>query len=386
MIKKPMILRKQELSVENNETFFLWGPRQTGKSTLLREIFPDAMWIDLLKSEEYRKFIQNPELLRELVAEAKSDQRVIIDEIQKVPTLLNEVHWLIENKGIAFGLCGSSARKVKRGHANLLGGRAIRFELFGFTSSELGAEFKLNQALNHGYIPKHYLSKSPKRLISSYLSDYLKEEIAAEGLVRNLPSFSEFLNISAFSDGEIVNYSTIARDCAVSSKTVKSYFEILEETLIASFLPAYKKRLKRRTIQSPKFYMFDVGLVNFLSKRGILEPGSEAFGKAFENWVYHELRSYVKYREIYEELSYWRLASGIEVDFIIGDFLCAIEAKSSQKIKSDHLKGLRSLDEEVRCKEKIVVCLEAQARRTDDGIRILPYHQFSQLLWSNQLF
>jgi len=381
-----MYARSLVLPEKPQESFFLWGPRQTGKSTLLREYYPDATWIDLLKADEYRRYIQHPEWLRQELLAEQSNGLVVIDEIQKVPMLLDEVHWLIENQRFHFALCGSSARKLKRGHANLLGGRAIRYELYGFVSDELGKDFNLDRILNHGYLPRHYLSSQPKRLIGSYVSDYLKEEIAAEGLVRNLPAFSSFLDNVALTDGELVNFSNIAMECGVASNTVKQYFEILEDTLLASWLPAYRKRPKRRITQSAKFYFNDVGVVNFLAKRGRLEAGSELYGKAFENWIFHELQSHSQYAELFYELSHWRLTTGQEVDFIVDDMQIAIEAKASKTINNRHLKGLRELAKDYpRIKQRIIVCLENKERITDDGIRILPAKQFCEFLWSGKI-
>ena len=283
-----MFKRALRLPAAGSETFFLWGPRQTGKTTLLRETYPQAFWIDLLKSEEYRRYLQNPERIREELSAANSARQVVIDEIQKVPRPLDEVHWLLENRGVQFALSGSSARKVKRGAANLLGGRAARYELHGLTAAEIGDDFDLDRAVNHGCLPRIYLSERPQRLLEAYVADYLKEEVAAEALVRNLPVFSEFLNIAALSDTELVNFSTIARDCGVSSHTIKGYFGILEDTLLGRWLSAYRKRPKRRVIAAPKFYFADVGVVNHLARRGTaLARGSELYGKAFENWVFH---------------------------------------------------------------------------------------------------
>ena len=369
------------------KSFFLLGPRGTGKSTWTRSVFPEALWIDLLAPELFRLYSARPEHLRELIDGHPEKRVAVIDEIQKVPTLLNEVHDLIETEKIHFALCGSSARKVKRGHANLLGGRAMRYELFGLIARELGAEFDLNRLLNHGYIPSHYLSHQPERLLRSYVSDYLREEIAAEGLVRNLPGFSNFLDIASLSDAELVNFSTIARDCGVSSHTIKSYFEILEDTLMGRWLPAYRKRPKRRVIGAPKFYFSDVGVVNALSKRHSLERGSELFGKAFENWVFHELSAYNAYKEKFADLSYWRLASGIEVDFIVNDMRVALEAKATARITIDHLKGLRHLQQDhPKLSKSIVVCLEKKSFKTNDGIWVLPAHEFVNQLWSGEIF
>lgn len=371
------------------ESFFLWGPRQSGKSMLLKTLYPDAIWYDLLKTDLYMRLLEKPSILREELLYAKAEKKanfVVIDEIQKIPPLLDEVHWLIENTGFVFGLCGSSARKVRKGHANLLGGRAIRYELFGFVSQEIESGFDLVQMINQGYLPRHYLSPSYGRRIRSYINDYLKEEIAAEALVRNLPAFSNFLASAALSDTELINYATIARDCAVSGPTVKEYFQILIDTMLARCLEAYRKRPKRRVIGAPKFYFSDVGVVNYLAKRGNLMPGSELFGKAFENWVFHELCAHQAYSGLDYDLSYWRLASGIEVDFIMGDMELAIEAKSSARITSDHLRGLREIiKDHPKLKRRVLVSLEERARKTEDGIEILPYSAFTTQLWSGGL-
>ena len=383
-----MFKRRLVLPKPGTESFFLWGPRQTGKSTQLRQTYSDGRWIDLLKAEEFRRYVARPELLRQEIeaGETEPGRQIVIDEIQKVPALLDEVHWLIENRGLHFALCGSSARKVKRGAANLLGGRATRYELHGLSASELGREFDLDRMLNHGYLPRIYGATRPKRMLDAYVADYLKEEIAAEGLVRSLPSFSDFLDAAALSDAELVNFSSIARECGVSSNTTKSYFQILEDTLIGRWLPAYRKRPKRRVIGSPKFYFVDVGVVNRLARRGELLSGSEIYGKAFENWVFHELSAFVSYREFDGVLSYWRVASGIEVDFVLGNMQLAIEAKSSARITRDHLKGLRSLVEDhPHVGRRVVVCREPRARKTDDGIEILPATTFVRRLWNGEL-
>ncbi|MBI1732467.1 MAG: ATP-binding protein [Gammaproteobacteria bacterium] len=382
-----MFKRALTLPPRGKETFFLWGPRQTGKTTLLKAAYPDAFWIDLLKAEEYRRYLQNPELLRAELAARPLTRQVVIDEVQKVPGLLDEAHWLHENRDVRLALCGSSARKVKRGQANLLGGRAVRYELHGLTAGEIGADLDLARLLNHGYLPRLYLSDRPHRLLSAYVADYLKEEVAAEGLVRNLPVFSEFLNTASLSDTELVNFSIIARECGVSSHTIKGYFQILEDTLLGRWLPAYTKRPKRRVIGAPKFYFADVGVVNLLARRGELAPGSELFGKAFENWVFHELCAYNAYTGKFSRLSYWRLAGGTEVDFIVNDMHAAIEAKSAARITSDHLRGLRSLkQDQPKIAQRLLVCLEPRSRHTEDGILILSVPEFCERLWGGRIF
>ena len=380
--------RLLNLPPPGTETFFLWGPRQVGKSTLLRQRYPNARRIDLLKSDELRRYTTRPELLRqELEAETPDTTRqIVIDEVQKAPALLDEVHWLIENKDLHFALCGSSARKVRRGAANLLGGRALRYELHGLTAGELGGDFDLDRMLNHGYLPRMYESSRPRRMLDAYVADYLREEIAAEGLVRNLPAFSDFLDAAALSDAEMVNFTNVARECGVSGPTAKGYFGILEDTLLANWLPAYRRRRKRRLTVAPKFYFADVGVVNRLARRGELQRGSELYGKAFENWVFHELSAYVEYAEVDARLSYWRLPSGIEVDFLLGDADIAIEAKATPRINRSHLRGLRTLaDEHPDVRRRIVVSLEPRPRRTEEGIDILPAATFASRLWAGEL-
>jgi uncharacterized protein len=382
-----MLRRALDLPKAPKESFFLWGPRQTGKSWLLRSLYGQANWVDLLKTDEFVRYTRRPAQLREELLARPPRAPVVIDEVQKVPALLDEVHWLIENRRIVFALCGSSARKVRRGHANLLGGRAIRHELYGLVSHELGPSFDLVRAVNHGGLPRHYLSDTPARLLRAYVDDYLKEEIAAEGLVRNLPAFADFLSAAALSDADLVNHANIARDCGVSAPTVREYFQILVDTLLGRFLPAYVKRPKRRVIQTRKFYFSDVGVVNTLARRGRVEPGSELFGKALENWVLHELTAFLGYRGSTRQLYYWRLPSGIEVDFVSDDLQVAIEVKGTTRSSSEHLKGLRALKEDqARVGRRILASLEPRPRRTEDGIEIMPVSELLHMLWSGDLF
>ena len=383
-----MFKRNLLLPPPGEDTFFLWGPRQIGKTTLLRQCYPGARWVDLLKADEFRRYMANPERLREEIEAAGTvpGEQVVIDEIQKVPGLLDEVHWLIENRGVRFALCGSSARKVRRGAANLLGGRALRFELRGLTAAEIGDGFDLTRMLNHGYLPRMVEATAPARRLDAYVANYLREEVAAEGLVRNLPAFSGFLNAAALCDGELINFSNVAADCGVSSHTARAYFEILEDTLLGRWLPAFRKRAKRRVVRAPKFYFADVGIVNRLARRGVLTPGSELYGKAFENWVFHELSAFIAYREVAAELSYWRLAGGTEVDFVVGDGLVAVEAKAGTRIANRHLKGLRSFAQDhPEVARRVLVCLEPRPRRTEDGIDVLPAEDFAAQLWRGEL-
>lgn len=379
-----MYKRKQVLAGRGEESCFLWGARQTGKSTLLKELFPDSPRYDLLLSVEYGRLRARPARLREeLLAEPPGDTPVVIDEVQKIPELLDEVQWLIVNRRVQFILCGSSARKLKRSGANLLGGRALRFELAPLVYPEI-PDFDLRRALNNGLLPRHYSAEKPLGLMEAYVGDYLREEIAAEALTRNIPAFGRFLESAAFSNGEILNYQNIASECGVSAPTVKQYFSILEDTLIARTVPSFLKRPKRRVIQAPRFYFFDVGLANFLLKRSAIMPRSENFGRAFEHFIYQELAAHSRYSGLHYPIAYWQTASQLEVDFILGDHQVAVEIKGTEQVVPHHLKGLKAFREEYKTKHAIVVSLDAKPRIVD-GILILPWETFLQRLWAGEL-
>lgn len=384
-----MYKRIIHISLPERSSCFLWGPRQTGKSTLLQDRYPTSKRYDLLLSDEYRRFMHQPSLLREeCLALAKRpetrDMPVVIDEVQKVPDLLDEIHWLIENTKLNFILCGSSARKMKRGHANLLGGRAIRYELFPLVFPEI-PDFSLEKALNDGLLPPHYDSHITRKRLEAYIGDYLQEEIAAEAATRNVPGFSRFLEIAAMGNGDMIQFNNIARECGVSAPTVKSYYQILVDTLLGKFVPAYQKRPKRRVILAPRFYFFDVGVVGFLTKRGHIEMGSELFGKAFEHFLFMELTAYASYSGLHYAISYWRTASQLEVDFILGDHEVIIEAKGTSITQPQHLKGLAAFGEEYRSRRRILVSCDPQPRSVMAKIEILPWKIFLEDLWSGKI-
>lgn len=363
---------------------FLWGPRQVGKSTLLSQVFPDSLKFNLLDPKIFEQFQRNPSLLLErVIASAKKSKSVILDEVQKIPQLLDVVQLLMDEHQISFVLCGSSARKLKRGGGNLLGGRAVRYELHPLVYKEI-PDFDLVRALNHGLMPRHYLSHNPQDLLHAYVGDYLKEEILAEGLTRNIQAFSRFLDSAAFSNGEMVNYTNIASECGVYSSTVREYFQILEDTLLGSFVPSFRLKPKRRVIMAPKFYFFDVGIVNFLLKRPRISPGNELFGRAFEHFIYQELCAYQHYSRKRFPIAYWRTTSQLEVDFILGDHEVVLEVKGSPEVQSRHQKGIKAFQEEYVAKRQLIVSLDTLPRKAGD-IQILPWQVFLDHLWDGKI-
>lgn len=378
-----MYIRKQIFWGSDNESLFLWGARQTGKSTLLKEAFPGAIWFDLLQSDVFERLRRNPAQLREIVLADNQKKTVVIDEIQRIPELLNEVHWLIENNRNRFILSGSSPRKILRSGTNLLGGRALRYELFPLISQEI-TDFDLHKAINHGLLPRHYLANNPQKLLSAYISSYLNDEIVAEARIRNVNSFSRFLEVAAFSNGEMVNYTNISSDCGVSANTVKEYFQILEDTLTGRFLPSFQKKPKRRVILAPKFYFFDVGIANYLLKRGKIIQGSEAFGKAFEHFIYQEIYAHSSYSDLNYPIYYWRTASQLEIDFVLGDHEVAIEVKATENATPRHLSGLRNFAEEYPVKKLILISNDSFPRLVDN-IMILPWKIFLERLWAGEI-
>lgn len=369
-----------EIDLKGNNAAFLWGPRKVGKTTLLHQKFPNAKYYDLLDTELKTSLLLKPSLLREELLAEKSDL-VIIDEIQKVPALLDEVHWFLGNTKTKFVLCGSSARKLKRGAANLLGGRAWRYELFPLTTKELG-EGDLIRILNHGLIPKHYIEKSADRSLKSYVLDYINEEIHAEALVRNVPSFARFLNAVSLTHGQLINYANIARDSGVSPKTVREYYQILQDTLLGHELPPWRKSRNRRLIETAKFYLFDVGVVRALTGLRKIQEGTEEFGRYFEHFLIEEIRAFISYREKNVPLSFWRTSTGLEVDLIIGNMDLAIEFKATPRADERHTKGLLALMDDQKVKRSIVVSQDETARKLGSGVEIFPWRKFCEKLWN----
>ncbi len=371
----------------NNEldmSVFLFGARQTGKSTLLRKAVSKAVYIDLLDSDIRKLYRKRPAYLYDQLAGKDSSCVVIIDEIPEVPDLLNEVHRLISEFGIRFVLCGSSARKLKRKGYNTLGGRAFPCYFYPLVSAEI-PDLDIDRAVNNGMMPLHYPAKNATRLLASYVDVYLKEEIQAEALVRDLDNFERFLEVAAHTDGEMVNYANIASDCGVSAKTVKEYFSILQDTLVGYTIPAYTKVMKRRLVQAPRFYFFDVGVANYLLHRQNLVRGTVEYGHAFEHWVIQEIIAYIGYTHNENRLSYWRTYTGIEVDAVIGDARLAIEIKSVAEVLPKHLTGLKTFMEEHPDTRPIIVSLDRISRRCGE-MESLYVMDFLRMLWAGELF
>jgi predicted AAA+ superfamily ATPase len=365
------------------DSVFLWGARQTGKSTLLKMLFPDAKYYDLLRNDEFERLFRNPSLLHEELNKADERTLVIIDEIQKIPQLLDEVHWLMSNRGIRFILCGSSARKLMRVGANLLGGRALRTVMYPLVSAEI-PDFDLVRAINNGMLPRHYTMENPQRRMQAYIGDYLNEEIRAEAFSRNLLSFTRFMEVAAQCNGEMVVYKNIAQDCGVSANTVKEYFNILEQTMVGYLIPGFTATKKRIAIVAPKFYYFDVGICNYLLKiRGVTQ-GTEAFGHAFEHLMMQEMIACLGYTFSNEKIAYWRTTHGYEVDCIVGHGRVAIEFKSCEEVKSRHIKGLKAFQEEFPQAKLIAVSLDKYPR-TMNGVEIIPAKEFLKMLWDGKI-
>jgi len=379
-----MYNRYLNIDFNENMSIFLFGARQTGKSTYLRTKFPEALYIDLLNTTTSARYRRKPELLYEQLADKENPQLVIIDEIAEVPELLNEVHRLISEFNYTFILCGSSARKLKRKSYNTLGGRAYPCYFYPLVSCEI-PDFEIDKAVNNGMIPNHYKANNPTLRLSAYVDIYLKEEIKAEALVRNLNSFQRFLEIAALSDGEILNYNNVASDCGVSASTAKEYFSILEDSLIGYFIPSYRHEKKRKLIQAPRFYYFDAGIANHLLHRKNLQRGTVEYGHAFEHIVIQELKAYIGLTHSEQELSYWRTYTGIEVDAIIGDAKIAIEIKSTEEVMTKHLKGLKAFKEEYPECRLIIVSLDPMNRMMGD-VEAIYIYDFFRILWEGKLF
>jgi len=379
-MKKIILGRKFDIRLPSGKSCFLWGPRKAGKSYWIRHHLKPAKVIDLLQTDVFAEYASRPSLLRERFADGKG--LIVIDEVQKVPQLLDEVHWMIEERGAQFLLTGSSARKLRKGHANLLGGRAWRRVMLPLSYTEVSG-FNLEEALISGMLPPHFLAEHPMEELRAYVADYLKEEIAAEALAQNIPSFSEFLRVAALTSSELIHYTNIARETGVSQRTVRSYFDILEDTFLGFRVKPWTRSKNRRMILTEKFYFFDVGIAGYLGRRRPI-PGSHDFGKAFEHFILMEIRAYQAYVNPEMPIHYWRTSSGQEVDFLLGDREVAVEIKSG-KVHEGDFWGLHALLEDGPVKRAILVSMEKEPRRIAGKIEVLPWQDFLERLWSGRI-
>ena len=371
----------------SERSLFLLGPRQTGKSSYIKEqIHPTpSLAYNLLDRKLLLRLLADPTILRqEIEARDLKDCIICVDEIQKCPELLDEIHLLIESRQIRFLLTGSSARKLKKTGTNLLGGRGRRRTMHPFCYQELKEHnFSLEKAMYRGLLPPHYLSLNPDEDLDAYTNLYLTEEIAAEGLTRNLPGFARFLQTIACVNTQIINYTNIGNDIKLPRQTVKLWFQVIIDTLLGFELKPYTATVKRKAIETSKFYFFDMGIVRSLRRLNTITPGSADFGEFFEHFIFMELKTWVDYQKPRTLLNYWRSKSGFEVAFLL-DGKIAIEVKASTIISAKHMKGLKALREEGSIKRSIIICRESRPRLLD-GIEIYPWDYFLDLLWDNKI-
>ncbi len=380
--------------VLKRKSLFLLGPRQTGKSTYLRQKFSEALYINLLKNSEYQDFIKNPDHLQKIVTyfiKNSKSRIIIIDEIQKYPALLDEVHHLIESdKSLRFILTGSSARKLKHGGANLLGGRASWFHFFPLCFAELGKNKNelWMKGLVTGKLPSIIQSGDAYADLKDYVGVYLKEEVQAEGLTRSIENFSRFLDIAALCNTEQINYTAIGSDAQIAPSVVRDYFEILSDTLIGHILPAFESTVKRKAMTTSKFYLFDCGVAASLAGRKEISLNTPEFGKQLEQAIFLEIKTYLSYKRSDKKLEYWRSTSKFEIDFLIYDNLkniTAIEVKSKLNPSKKDFKGFVTFEDDFKLKRKIIVCQALRPQITADGIEILPVDVFLKKLWDHEL-
>jgi predicted AAA+ superfamily ATPase len=379
MLKRVLVLPKKA-------SFFLFGPRQTGKSTLLKQQMPGAIWFNLLEEGLFFRYTKAPELFRKELEEliARGERVFIVDEIQRAPGLLNEVHAAIEAHGVRFALSASSSRKLKRGGSNLLGGRAVLRHLYPFTYAEIGASFDLETVLHHGTLPAVYGKDTEERrdLLKSYVQVYLREEIQAEGLSRNLGGFARFLDLAANHNAELINFSAIARECHLPVRTVQSYYEILEDTLIAIRLPAYSTSMRERLSQHPKYYFFDTGVVNALNLQLKQLPSKTDQGKLFEQWMVLEILRHVEYHDLEYRASFWRTHDGSEVDLLLESgkqVEYAIEFKFKATISSADTRGLRAFSK-IHPKAKLILFCTVPRAYKIENVKVLPWQEMGTFL------
>lgn len=377
---RKIIKRMVQWDLPEGKSAFLWGPRQVGKSYWINHTLRPAALIDLLKTDVFAEYASRPALLRERFHHHRG--LIVIDEIQKIPALLDEIHWLIENGEPSFLMTGSSARKLRRDHANLLAGRARRKIMVPLSIMEVEG-FDLERAMTSGLLPPHFLASEPLEDLRAYIADYLKEEVAAEARVRNIPAFTEFLRVAAVTSSELLNYANVAREAGISSRIVRTYFDILDDSYLGFRVPPWTRSNNRRMILTEKFYFFDVGVANFLARRQP-RPGSPEFGKSFEHYLLMELRAYQTYRCPDLPIAFWRTAAGQEVDFILGEKDLVVEIKGSPRVQPRDIASLTVLREDGPVRKTVVVSMEREPRTVAGDIEILPWRLFLERLWSGE--
>ena len=366
----------RDFAPPSQQSYFLFGPRGTGKSMFVGNFYRNGLYFDLLDAKNFNEFTADPSRLSDRIPKAFDDW-IVVDEVQKVPALLNEIHRLIEQRRLRFVLTGSSARRLRKSNVNLLAGRALTCHLYPLTASEQGDEFDLTRALSHGQLPLACTASDPELFLQSYVQTYLQEEIQLEGLTRNLPAFTRFLEAASFSQGSLLNISAIARDCAVKRKVVENYFSILRDTLISYEIPVFRKRAKRDTTQSPKFYFFDAGVFRTLRPAGPYDSDSESRGIALETLVLQEIIALNSYKRWNYGIYYWRTRLGKEVDFVLYGKrgFKAIEVKLSSRIRTEDFNGLRQFKEDYP--EADLIYLYSGTRRLyEHGVEIVPVDMF----------
>lgn len=371
---------QRHLKLGKHRAVLLLGPRGVGKSRYLKMIYPNAVRIDLLNDKSLRRFLASSEELESIVATMKSDEVLVIDEIQKAPHLLTKVHEILESDQlpkVRFVMTGSSARKIKKQGVDLLAGRAVLKNLFPFMASELVSKFKMKQILEFGSVPLVWSAVDPTETLDSYIGAYLKEEIKQEGLVRNLESFTRFLEVMCYSHGEVINLSNVAREASIKRSTLDGYLSILEDLLLGYRIQSFKTKNRKQTVESEKFYYFDVGVFRSLCPQGFLDNGKQFSGQALEGLVAQNLKAWLSYRSQKEKLYFWRTQAGSEVDFVVygpAQFL-AIEVKASKEIKLEFLSGLRSFIEDYpNCKPIFVY--QGTQEKIIKGIHCIPVEKF----------
>ncbi len=381
------IRRYLTLDLPKGQSCFLWGARKTGKSTFLHEQFPTALYIDLLEADNYEAYFRDPSRLRRNLQEVQEDKVIVLDEIQKIPILLDEVHCMIErHKNLQFILCGSSSRRLKVPGVNLLGGRAWRYLFVPFCYPELKT-LDWSRIFNHGLIPAHYFSDHPQRALASYIHDYLLTEVHIEASLRKKDTFGRFIDVLGFAQAEVINFSNIARDCGVDSKTVRTYFEILEDMYLGYFVYPYRKISKRQTMQEmPKFYLFDTGIASYLKRFKFTDMRGAEAGKAFEHYIFLELMAYKLLNHKRDEIQYWRTKDGHEVDFVLHNL--AIEVKMTKFVDRSDLKGLSVFSEDYSHDLHLISLEPTKNIMTVNNkkVTIWPVQEFLEQLWAGELW